>query len=359
MNTHPSATPSVPQDYALFVGLDWADEHHVLSVCAPGASTIEHATLEQTPEALARWANALRQRCPNGRIAVCLEQSRGALIAGLMAYEHLVLYPVNPKSAARFRQALYPSGSKDDPTDADLLLELVLKHRDRLRAWQPDTPETRQLALLCEQRRGFVDQRTAFTNELLAHLKAIFPQACKLVGEHLASPMATDFLSRWPTLAAVQAARPAALRQFYYGHNSRNPDLLDERLALVKSAVPLTTDAALLAAHSCYSGIAPITEKSGRTEWVHLRWSCPKFLRQSWHEFANHSRKYSTWANACYEHLRQKMDHHEAVRKLAYLWQRIVWRMWQNRELYDEARYLRNLQARGLEPYTNLEAETT
>ena len=80
---------------------------------------------------------------------------------------------------------------------------------------------------------------------------------------------------------------------------------------------------------------------------MHIRWSAPKFLRQSWHEFANASIKFSAWAALCYEEFRKKMDHHEAVRKLAYKWQRIVWQMWQQRQPYDEARYLATLQKKG------------
>ena len=412
---------------AAFVGLDWGDEKHALSLCVSGSITIERTTLEQTPEALADWANALRTRFPNGKIAVCLEQARGALLSALLQYEHLVAYPVNPKSLARFREALYPSRSKNDPLDADLLLDLIVKHRDRLRPWQPDTVQTRQLALANEQRRQFIDHRTALTNQLTAHLKAIFPQALQLVGD-LASRMATDFLKKWSTLQTLQKVSPTVLRKFYYGHNSRSEQLMTQRLQLVKNAVALTNDPALLAVHSlaiqtlaaqlqalrpfldqyeehiarlfathpdaaifdslpgagaalaprllaalgtdrdrfesavpvsCYSGIAPVTEQSGKTQhWVHLRWSCPKFLRQSWHEFANASRKFSPWARACYQQLRTKMDHHEAVRKLAYKWQRIVWRMWQDRQPYDEARYLRSLQKRGLETYAGLTAQT-
>lgn len=403
-----------PEDYAAFIGLDWGDQKHALSLCAAGSTAVERATLEQTPEALAEWANNLRTRFPNRKIAVALEQARGPLLAGLSQYEHIVAFPVNPKSLARFREALYPSRSKDDPVDGDLLLELLCKHRGHLRPWQPDTVETRQLALLSEQRRHFVDHRTCLTNQLLAHLKAIFPQALVLVGEDLASPMATDFLKKWPTLQALQKVKPAELRKFYYGHNSRSEDLITQRLALHKSAVALTSDSALLAAHSlaiqtltgqlaalrpflnqydqqiaqlfgahpdapifeslpgagavlaprlltslgtdrtrfpealavsCYTGVAPVTERSGKTQyWVHIRWSCPKFLRQSWHEFANSSIKFSTWAAACYERYRKKMDHHEAVRKLAYKWQRIVWRMWRERRPYDETRYLASLQ---------------
>jgi transposase len=410
-NEQTIATASaLPASYAAFVGLDWGDEEHALSLCAANSSAVERTTLKQTPEALADWANTLRTRFLNGQIAVALEQARGALLAGLSQYEHLVPFPVNPKSLARFREALYPSRSKDDLVDGDLLLEMLVKHRDHLRPWQPDTVQTRQLGLLNEQRRGFVDLRTCLTNQLLSHLKAIFPQALDLVGKNLGSRMATDFLEKWPTLQAVQQAKPSQLRKFYYGHNSRSPELIDARLEQVSKAVALTKDPALLNAHSlaiqtlarqlaalrssideydqqiaqlfaahpdaaifeslpgagavlaprlltslgtdrshfpsavevsCYTGIAPVTEQSGKTQyWVHIRWSCPKFLRQSWHEFANSSIKFSSWAALLYVQFRKKMDHHEAVRKLAYKWQRIVWRMWQDRKPYVEDHYL-------------------
>jgi transposase len=240
-----SALPVTPI-YAAFVGIDWGDEKHAVSLCVAGSDTVERASLEQTPEALAQWANGLRARFPNGKIAVALEQSRGALLTGLLQYEHLVAYPVNPKSVARFREALHPSRAKDDPVDADLILDLLVKHRNHLRPWQPDAVATRQLALLNEQRRHFVDRRTALTNELLSHLKAVFPQAPELVGVDLGSALATDFLKKWPTLQGVQLVKPAVLRRFYYGHNSRAEHLISRRLALVKAGVALTHDVALL-----------------------------------------------------------------------------------------------------------------
>ena len=406
MNQQNTAAPS---EFGAFVGLDWGDQEHALSLCAADSTVVERITLQQTPEALAQWVNHLRTRFANQKIAVALEESRGPLLAALSQYEHIVLFPVNPKCVARFREALYPSGCKDDVGDADLLLEILLKHRDHLRPWQPDTLATRQLALLNEQRRHFVDFRTGLTNQLLAHLKMIFPQALTLVGQDLTTRLAADFLKKWPTLQAVQEVSPAALRKFYYGHNSRSKDLLAERLEVVKTAVALTSDAALLATHglaietlatqlaglhpfiekydqqiaavfaahpdapifdslpgagpvlaprlltslgtdrqrfptsaaiSCYSGVAPVTEQSGKSKWVHLRWSCPKFLRQSWHEFANCSIRLCPWARACYQAYRNKnIQHHEAIRKLAFKWQRIVWRMWHDRQPYDEARY--------------------
>src|SRR5256885_8302646 len=78
-----TSTASTPLVFAAFVGLDWGDEKHALSLGAAGSTTIERTFLEQTPEALADWANALRTRFPNGKIAVCLEQARGALLSAL------------------------------------------------------------------------------------------------------------------------------------------------------------------------------------------------------------------------------------------------------------------------------------
>jgi transposase len=404
-----SANVPSRSEYGAFVGIDWADEEHAVSLRAANGTVIERLTVQQTPEALAQWLNTLRTRFPNQKIAIAVEQSRGPLLAGLTQYEHIVIFPINPKSLARFREALYPSRPKDDLGDADLLLEFLLKHGDHLRPWRPDTVQTRQLALLNEQRRSFVDSRTELTNRLLAHLKMIFPQAIDLVGGDLTSLMAADFLKKWPSLQVVQKVSPSHLRKFYYGHNSRSKDLMADRLELVKNAVALTTDAALLAAHSlaiqtlasqlaalhpfieqynaqiaelfaahpdapifdslpgagpilaprlltslgterarfpsavevsCYTGIAPVTEQSGKSKWVHIRWSCPKFLRQSWHEFANCSIRFCPWARDCYEGYRKRnIAHQEAIRKLAFKWQRIVWRMWQDRQPYDEARY--------------------
>jgi len=98
-----------------------------------------------------------------------------------------------------------------------------------------------------------------------------------------------------------------------------------------------------------YSGIAPVTAQSGNTRWVHFRFACPKFLRQSFHEFAAHSIRKSVWARAYYQmyvarHQHDKHKHQAAVRALAYKWIRVLFRCWQNRTPYDEEVYLRALQ---------------
>ena len=97
-----------------------------------------------------------------------------------------------------------------------------------------------------------------------------------------------------------------------------------------------------------YSGIAPVTETSGKRKWIHFRWACPKFLRQSFHEWAGHSISQSGWARAYYQQQRDRgNDHHAAVRALAFKWLRILFRCWKDRVAYDETKYLAALIKRG------------
>jgi len=95
------------------------------------------------------------------------------------------------------------------------------------------------------------------------------------------------------------------------------------------------------------SGIAPVTERSGKTKWVHMRRACPKFLRQTFHEYAGHSLAKSEWAQAYYESQRAlKKSHHTAVRALGFKWQRVMFACWQAGTPYDEQIYLQSLNRR-------------
>ena len=91
-----------------------------------------------------------------------------------------------------------------------------------------------------------------------------------------------------------------------------------------------------------------MTERSEKRKWVHFRWACPKFLRQSFHEWAGHSIAQSVWARAYYQQQRdQGSDHYAAVRALAFKWIRVVFCCWKDRVAYDESKYLAALAKRG------------
>lgn len=401
---------------AALIGIDWADQYHEIAVQESGSPQVERLRLPHTPEAISAWLAALRARFDARPLGIAVETSRGPLIHALLEHTGVVLYPINPRSLKRFRETFAPSGAKDDVPDADLLRELLAKHRDRLRPWVPDDAETRALRRLVESRRTTVELRTTLTQQLIAALKAYFPHALAWVGHDVASALACDFLLRWPTLEAVQHVRPARLRQFYTTHNCRRMALIEARLREIASATPLTRDRAIIepsvllvqmlarqlqslatslqhfdteiarrfAAHvdadlfsslpgsgaalaprllvafgtdrtrfhraadiQEFSGIAPVMERSGNSRFIHWRWAAPTFLRQTFHEFANQSIRRSAWARAYYALQRSRgKGHHAAVRALAFKWIRILWRCWQERTPYDEARYTRALQQR-------------
>jgi transposase len=91
----------------------------------------------------------------------------------------------------------------------------------------------------------------------------------------------------------------------------------------------------------CFSGIAAVTEQSGDSRWVHHRKVCPKFLKQTFHEFARCSIPHSAWARAYYQQQRERgARQHEAIRALAYKWIRILYRCWKDRTEYCEDTYL-------------------
>lgn len=403
--------------WAAFAAIDWADQKNFWRLMPAGSQDHEQGQLENTPEAVEAWAANLQQRFGGRPIAICLEQSRGALVYMLTKYPHLVLFPVHPTTAARYRETFCPSGAKDDPSDTASLLDLLLRHRERLRQLQPDTVETRLLHFLVEERRRTVDEKTRQSNRLTDCLKLYFPQILHWFDD-VTSPLVGALLERWPSLDQLQRAHPGTLRQFFADHNCRSAERIQERIDAIYAAVPATNDAAvreaaamtarallallttlrstitafdrriaeLVAAHpdgelfaslpgagpvlvprlivafgtrrerydsalqmQCYSGIAPVKEASSKTKWVHFRLACPKFLRQTFHEFASHSIGLSEWARAYYQHLRddEKKSHHAAVRALAYKWIRIIFRCWKDGKPYDESVYLQSLRRRG------------
>ena len=403
-------------EFTAFVGLDWADAKHDICVQAAACEAREFDRFPHQVAAIDEWAHAMHQRF-GGRIAVALELSKGPIVYALQKYDFFVLFPINPSMLAKYRQAFKPSRAKDDPTDAELALDLLLRHRERFQPLKPQSVPMRKLCILVEQRRRLVGDKTRYTNRLGNALKQYYPQALQWF-EQRDTVVFCDFLSRWPTLIQVKRARKATLTTFFKAHNVRFERVIEARLCAIKSASPLTRDMAVITAYQLqaealveqlrvtlkaiarfdaeiattaaklpdyallfkplpgagpalaprllagfgedrqryagaeeiqqYTGVAPVTERSGNKTWVHWRWQCPTFLRQSLVEWAAQTINKSFWAGAYY---RQQIDkgssHQAAVRALAFKWVRILYRCWQTRTPYDESKHLESLRRRG------------
>lgn len=402
-------------EFAAFLAIDWADQKHVWSLQSAHSTTRERGEVEHTPEAIDAWVAQMSQRFAHRPIAVAIEQSRGALVFLLSQYEPLHIFPVPPAMTSNLRKAFYGSGAKDDPKDADLLLDLVQRHREKLRRLTPDNEATRLVQNLVEERRKLVDEKTAQSNRLEAHLKIYFPQIPQWFDD-IDSSLVCDLLQRWPTLQALQKVRPATLRNFFRRHRCRKEEMIESLVKAIGAAMPALSDHAVLAAKvqavkvsvqliqilregiqaldrqiqeaaeahpdffifdslpgagpvlaprllaafgsqreryqnaqevQVWSGIAPVIQSSGQSRWVHFRFACPKFLRQTFHEWAGYSIAYSEWARAYYQLQRRRGKKHQAaVRALAFKWIRILFRCWKDRVAYDESIYRAALEKR-------------
>ncbi len=403
------------KSFTAFIGIDWADAKHDVCIQVAGEEQREFCCIEHDVEAIDAWAQGLYRRF-GGSMAVALELCKGPLVYALQKYDFFVIFPVNPSTLAKYREAFTPSRAKDDPTDAELALDLIQRHADRFTPLMPQSVEMRTLGSLVEQRRCLVNDRVRTTNRLRTTLKQYYPQALEWF-DRIDTPLFCDFIERWPTLVQAKRARRATLQNFFHQHNMRRAQVLDARLTSIKTAHALTTDAAVITPHRLqakvlvdllrvtlaaikrfdeeiaalapqhpdyelfsplpgagpslaprllvafgeqrdrfksaaelqrYAGIAPVTERSGKKHWVHWRWQCPTFLRQTFVEWSAQTINKSYWAGLYYYQQRGKgCSHQAAVRALAFKWIRILYRCWVTRTPYDETKYLKALQERG------------
>ena len=412
------------KSFSAFIGIDWADTKHDVCVQAAGDERREFSCMPHKVEAIDNWAQSLYRRF-GGPMAVALELSKGPLVYALQKYDFFVIFPVNPSTLASYRETFTPSGAKDDPTDAEYVLDLIMRHADCFEPLQPQSVEMRTLVSLVEQRRRLVDDRVRTTNRLRNTLKQYYPQALEWF-DRIDTSLFCDFIERWPTLVQVKRARTTTLQRFFHQHNLRSAHLLDTRLSSIKAALPLTLDEAVITPNRLqalvlvdllratlvaikrfdeaiaelspkhpdyalfsplpgagpslaprllvafgeqrdrfksaaelqrYAGIAPVTERSGNKHWVHWRWQCPTFLRQTFVEWAAQTINKSYWAGLYYRQQRDKgCNHQAAVRALAFKWIRILYRCWQTHTPYNEALYLKALKRRGSPLLNQIEA---
>ena len=399
-------------EYAAWIGIDWGSETHAVCLQVEGSDRLEFCTLEQKADVLHAWFMNLVARFGGRKIAVAIEQSKGAVVNFLLGLDCVHIFKVHPKSLKNYRDALYPSGAKDDPVDAELLVQFTRLHQNKIQPWIPDSEDCRLLMRLVEYRRKTVNKRVRLTNELTQLLKEYFPQALDLAGA-LDHVMACKFLLKWPTLQKLQKCRPEVVRRFYREQGCRHSELIEKRIEQINNTCPLTTDKAILESSILmvqtiipqlrmlidaiarfderidevyrkqpdaeifssfpgagkalaprlqaaigsdrdrfkssqevaeYSGIAPVTERSGKSQWIHRRFACSRFVKQSFHEFAGQSIEQSEWARAFYDSKKAAgMGHHAALRALAYKWIRIIFRCWKDRVPYDEQKYMDSL----------------
>ena len=198
----------------LFVGDDWAEDHHDVEVVDEDGQVLArrrlcegvdgiavlHALIgEHLPEGWADWEPARVA----GMVKVGIETDRGPWVAALVAAGYQV-FAINPMSVARYRQRHSTSGAKSDSADAHVLAEIVRLDRAHHRPLAGDSDQGEAIKLTARTHQSLIWDRTRHVLRLRSALRDFFPAALTAFSD-LDAPDALELLRRAPD--PDQAAR--------------------------------------------------------------------------------------------------------------------------------------------------------
>jgi transposase len=207
----------------LFVGDDWAEDHHDIEVMDQAGKVLAKRRL---PEGVAGMAQLhelagrfLPEDVAGAEVVVGIETDRGPWVAALVAAGYLV-FPVNPLQASRYRERHGVSGAKSDGGDSHMLADMVRTDSHQLRPAAGDSPQAEAIKVVARTHKTLIWDRTRAVQRLRHQLREYFPAALEAF-EDLDAPDALELLGKAPdparaaklTRAQVAAALKRARRR--------------------------------------------------------------------------------------------------------------------------------------------------
>jgi transposase len=217
----------------LAVGIDWAEDFHLVALGRPGQGVTEVVRVEHTPAAVTTLLGRIATlEADPAEVRVVLETRHGVLVEQLVDAGFTVL-PVNPDLVARRRG---PARKKDDAEDARICCLLALDRYAHLRPLIPHGPLAAELRSIArDDSRAAGDQRR-LRNRLRADLLATFPAALGLAAGDLGAPTILKLLERWPTRDLLRQASHDELVGFARSCRHGWPDRFADRVQAALAA---------------------------------------------------------------------------------------------------------------------------
>jgi transposase len=246
----PAATPPAPAPFGQlthYCGFDWARDCHQVAVVDKAGTLVLETSFEDTAQG---WAS-LGQKLfgLGGTVGVAIETSCGPAVERLLAMG-LPVYPMNPKSAQRYRDRKSASGAKSDCLDAWCFADALRTDGHAWRKLSPLDPLTHELRLLCRDEIALIGQRTALVNQLRAALHEYYPTALQAFDDWTLGA-AWQFIIAFPTPAVLAAAGKRRWHKFLHAHKIYRPQTADKRLELFATATAFASpNPAVIAAKS-------------------------------------------------------------------------------------------------------------
>ncbi|MFE9321085.1 IS110 family transposase [Nocardia sp. NPDC052278] len=170
----------------LFVGDDWAEDHHDVELMDPAGRRLTKARLPEGVAGIARLhvmiAEHLGDDTEPGEVVIGIETDRGPWVAALIAAGYSV-YAVNPLQAARYRERHAVSGAKSDPADAHVLADMVRTDSHQLRPVAADGAQVEALKVVARVHKTLIWERTRTVQRLRHGLREYFPAALEAFGD--------------------------------------------------------------------------------------------------------------------------------------------------------------------------------
>ncbi|MFR9775340.1 IS110 family transposase [Micromonospora sp. MS34] len=191
----------------LYVGDDWAEDHHDVEVMDASGRRLAKARLPEGIAGITRLHTIIGQALGDDveddavQVEIGIETDRGPWVQALVAAGYTV-YPVNPLQAARYRERLALSGAKSDAADAHMLADMVRTDSHQLRPIAGDSAEAEAVKVVTRMHKTLIWERTRATQRLRHALREYFPAALEAF-EDLDAADTLELLAKAPDPATA------------------------------------------------------------------------------------------------------------------------------------------------------------
>jgi transposase len=228
-----------------YAGFDWAKDHHDVVVVNQQGKIVKELTFEHSAEGWAKWKQLV---AAYPQLGAAIETNQGAAVEQLLE-SGVTVYPVNPKSAERYRDRKAPSGTKTDYLDAWSLADALRMDGHGWRPLQPLDPLIQELRLLCRDEVELIRKKTELVNQLQAALHEYYPAALQAFDDWTAQA-SWSFVMQFPTAQTLQKAGRRKWEKFLHVHRLYRPETNQKRLEVFEKAEQLCGNAAVTRAKS-------------------------------------------------------------------------------------------------------------
>jgi hypothetical protein len=234
----------------LFVGVDWAEDHHDICVMDESGDVLGKRRVAHSVRGVGELHEVVSEFADEDEaVAVGIEVDRGLLVSALVGAGYEV-YAVNPLAASRYRDRHGVSGAKSDPGDAKVLADLVRTDRHNHRMVGGDTELVDAIRVLARSHQSAIWSRQRQINTLRSGLREYYPGAQEAFGTELGSPDALAILAIAPTPELGRTlSRSKIVSALRRAGRERNLEVRAEQIQRALRAEQLGAGATLSRAH--------------------------------------------------------------------------------------------------------------